>query len=192
MKPSKRNWWILRAAATVAIVSVLANRMPGQAAATNPSGANSGSGTQWSVQVERIAPGDLDIAKSFQVAIYENLLEELGKTKRFNQVFRDGDSKAGEIPNLLVLKTTVDKYTAGSETRRAVTTVSGATQLTVRTQLVTRDGKIVLERTVNGQVRFFGSNLQVTHNLARNIAKTLAQSSWSGSEQPSAMLGGQL
>src|SRR4030095_11262338 len=62
-------------------------------------------------------------------------------------------------PSLLILKTTVVKYTPGSETRRAVTTVSGATKLTVRTQLLTREGEIVVDRTVNGNVRFFGSNL---------------------------------
>jgi hypothetical protein len=78
---------------------------------------------------------------------------------------------------LLVLKTTVEKYTPGSETRRAVTTVSGATKLTVRSQLLTREGRIVLERTVDGDVLFFGSNLRAAHNLARNIAKTIKDSS---------------
>jgi len=91
-----------------------------------------------------------------------------------------------------VLKTTVEKYTPGSETRRAVTTVSGATKLTVRSQLLTREGKVVLERTVNGDVRFFGSNLRATQTLARNIAKTIKQSHVSGSGQPTAMVTGQL
>ena len=72
------------------------------------------------------------------------------------------------------------KYTAGSETKRAVTTVGGATKLTVRSQLVTRDGKIVLERTVQGNVRFFGGNLRATHNLARNIAKMIKESALPG------------
>jgi len=43
--------------------------------------------------------------------------------------------------------------------------------LMVRSQLVTREGKIVVERTVQGNVRFFGGNLRATHNLAGNIAK---------------------
>src|SRR6267154_2595459 len=83
----------------------------------------------------------------------------------------------GDVADLLILKTTVQKYTAGSETRRAVTTVSGATKLTVRSQLCARDGHIILERTVNGNVRFMGSNLRATHNLARNVAKAIKQSS---------------
>ena len=134
--------------------------------------------TRWSVQVDQVDPGSLELAYSFQTAIYENLVDELKKTKQFQQVFREGDHRASEVPDLLVLKTTVEKYTAGSETRRAVTTVSGATKLTVHSQLLTREGKVVLERTVNGDVRFFGSNLRATHNLARNIAKTLKESSW--------------
>ena len=126
--------------------------------------------------MERIDPGDLDLAHSFQVAIYENLLEELNKTKQFKYVLREGDSNASGTPDLLILKTMVVKYTPGSETQRAVTTVSGATKLTVRSQLITREGKIVLDRTVQGNVRFFGSNLRATHNLARNIAKVIKQS----------------
>jgi len=189
MKTSRWNPWIIGVAAIVVTVVAFPGRLPGQSAAAKSSGATSGSPMQLSVQVDRVDPGDLDLAYSFQVAIYENLIEELNKTRQFERVLREADLNAGNIPNLLILKTTVEKYTPGDETRRAVTTVSGATKLTVRSQLVTRDGKIVFERTVNGEVRFFGSNLQATHNLARNIAKAITQSSWSGSEQPSAMLG---
>ena len=178
MKTIKRNLSIIYGAAIVAIMVALSAWLPAQTAAVKSSDASSGSAMQWSVQVDRVNPGDIELAYSFQVAIYENLLEELDKTKQFKQVFRDGDRKANEVPNLLVLKTTVEKYTPGNETRRAVTTVSGATKLTVRSQLLTREGKIVLERTVNGDVRFFGSNLRATHNLARNIAKEIKQARW--------------
>ena len=133
--------------------------------------------THWSVQIEQVDPAGLDLPYSFQISIYENLMDELKGTKRFQQVFREGDHSANQVPNLLVLKTTVEKYTPGSETRRAVTTVSGATKLTVRSQLLTREGRIVLERPVDGDVLFFGSNLRAAHNLARNIAKTIKDSS---------------
>ena len=153
-------------------------RLSAQTAEAKSSSASSNpSAEQWSVQVDKVDPGDINLAASFQVAIYESLLDELSKTKRFKQVLREGDRNASEIPDLLILKTTVEKYTAGSETRRAVTTVSGATKLTVRSQLFTRDGKILLERTVDGNVRFMGSNLRATHNLARNVAKAIKQSS---------------
>jgi hypothetical protein len=178
MKTSRRHSSIIYIAAILAIMVAFPAWLPAQTAAVKSSDANSGSAMQWSVQVDRVNPGDIELAYSFQVAIYENLLEELNKTKQFKQVFRDGDRKANEVPNLLVLKTTIEKYTPGSETRRAVTTVSGATKLTVRSQLLTREGKIALERTVNGDVRFFGSNLRATHNLARNIAEEIKQARW--------------
>jgi len=192
MKTSKYNLAIACGIALVAILFALSGQLPAHTAAAKSSGSSEASSTPLSVQIDQVDPGNLDLDSSFQIAIYENLVEELKKTKRFLQVFREGDLNSSDVPNLLVLKTTVEKYTPGSETRRAVTTVSGATKLSVRSQLLTREGKVVLERTVNGDVRFFGSNLRVTHNLAHNIAKTIKQSSWSGSGQPTAILTGQL
>jgi hypothetical protein len=129
----------------------------------------------WSVLVDKVDPGDVNIEPAFRVAIYENLLVELAKTKQFKQVFRGGDRNVSG-PEVLILKTTVQKYTPGSETRRAVTTVSGATKLNVRSQLCTRQGQVVVERVVDGNVRFFGGNLRATHNLARNVAEALKKS----------------
>src|SRR5258706_15760167 len=192
MRTSKCNLAIACVVALVVIIVALPGRLARQAAAAKSLGGNGTSGTRWSVQVDQVDSGTLDLAYSFQITIYENLVDELNKTKQFQQVFRDGDLRAVALPNLLVLKTTVARYTPGSETRRAVTTVSGATKLTVRSQLLTREGKVVLERTVNGDVRFFGSNLRATHTLAHNIAKAIKQSSWSGSGQPTAILTGQL
>jgi hypothetical protein len=112
---------------------------------------------QWSVQVDNVEPGDVNLDPAFRAAIYENLLEELAKTNRFNQVFRSGDRNAVGHSALLILKTAVENYTPGSETRRAVTTLSGATKLKVRSQLCSPQGQVVWERTVGGDVRFFGS-----------------------------------
>ena len=178
MRTIRRSLSIINVAAIVAIMVAFPARLPAGTSAVKSPDASNGSDTQWSVQVDRVNPGNLEIAHSFQVAIYENLLEEFNKTKLFKHVFRDGDRRANDVPNLLVLQTTVEKYTPGSETRRAVTTVSGATRLSVLSQLVTREGKIVFERRVNGDVRLFGSNLRATHNVARNIAKAIKQSRW--------------
>jgi len=188
MKTNKCSSLIAFVAALVAMTFALPGRMPGQTTSAISDSKSEKSATHWSVQIEQVDSGNLELAYSFQIAIYENLVDELKKAKQFSQVFRDGDLKAREVPNLLMLKTTVEKYTSGSETRRAVTTVSGATKLTVRSQVLTREGKVVLERTVNGNVRFFGSNLRATHNLARNIAKTLKESSWPDVTEPIAVL----
>lgn len=191
MKTSNQKLCICLAA-ILALAAASPARLFSQTASPESSTGGSGSAARWSVQVDRIEPGDIELAYSFQVATYESLLDELNKTHQFKHVFRSGDRNAGDVPDLLVLKTTVVKYTQGSETRRAVTTVSGATTLSVRSQLVTRDGKVVLDRTVNGNVRFFGTNLRATHNLARNIAKVIKESPWVKSGQPSATLTGQL
>jgi hypothetical protein len=162
--------------ALAALVILTASHLFAQSSTANsPSGHDIPAGMR-SVQVDQIDPGDVDIEPAFRVAIYENLLVELAKTKQFKQVYRSGDRDAGDVPDLLVLKTTVQHYTPGSETKRAVTTVAGATKLNVRTQLCTRQGQVVLERVVNGNVRFFGGNLRATHNLAKNVAGRIKQS----------------
>ena len=144
--------------------------------AESPTVGKSGGAQPWSVQVDRVDPGEVGLEPSFGAAIYENLLEELAKTGQFKQLFRSGDRNATEVPSLLILKTTVQEYTPGSETRRAVTTVNGATKLKVRVQLVRREGQVVLETVVDGNVRLIGDNLRATHNLARNVAVTLKRS----------------
>jgi hypothetical protein len=128
---------------------------------------------RWSIQIDQVDPGNVNIETAFRIAIYENLVEALTKTKQFKEVLRSGERKIDSLPDLLILKTTVEAYTPGSERRRAVTTFSGATKLRIRSQLCTRDGKVVLETLVDGNVRFFGSNLRATHNLARNAADTI-------------------
>ncbi len=165
------------AAALVTVALANAPQLQCQTTAGKPSsGKESASPASWSVQVDKVDAGDVNLEPAFQIAIYESLLDEVGKTKRFKQVLRDGDRNASGVSDLLILKTIVRNYTPGSETRRAVTTVSGATKLTVRSQLCARDGAIIVERTVSGNVRFMGSNLRATHNLAHNVAKTIKDS----------------
>jgi hypothetical protein len=157
----------------LSVATALAQNSPG---GKNGTGGKDGDAQQWSVQVDKVAPGDVIIERSFRDAIYENLLEELAKTKQFKQLYRSGDRNAKDVPHLLILKTTVQAYTPGSETRRAVTTVSGATKLNVRIQLLTPEGHQVLEHVVAGNVRFIGSNLRATHNLAHSVAAALKRS----------------
>jgi hypothetical protein len=131
--------------------------------------------TQWSAEVMQVDAGALNIAPEFKIAIYENLVEELAKTRQFSTVLRSGDQRANAVPHLLILKTIIEAYTPGSEAKRAVTTFSGATKLEVRTQLCTAQGQVVLERVIDGNVRFFGGNLRATHNLARNVVTAIQQ-----------------
>jgi len=131
---------------------------------------------EWSVQVDKIDPGATTLDPSFSDAIYENLVKELAKAKQFEHVFRSGDRNANDASGVLVLKTFVEKYSPGSETRRAVTTIAGATKLKVHIQLLTRNSHVVWEHTVDGNVRFIGDNLGATNKVAHNAAKTLKRS----------------
>ncbi|HWC19128.1 MAG TPA: hypothetical protein VG498_19105 [Terriglobales bacterium] len=178
MKPSRRNSWLGLAVLMVTMGGAYFSQMQAQVQSAEAfTERNSSSGPLWTVQVDKVDANEVNLEPAFQIAIYESLLKELNKTKQFKEVVRDGDRKASDISDLLVLKTVVAKYTAGSETKRAVTTISGATKLTVHSQLCTRDGKTIVERTVDGNVRFMGSNLKATQNLARNVAKTIKKSS---------------
>jgi hypothetical protein len=130
----------------------------------------------WSIQVDRVDPGTTTLDPCFADAIYENMVQDLKASKQFNDVFRANDRTAHDIPRLLVLKTIVETYSPGSETRRAVTTVAGATKLKVHIQLIAADGSVVLDRAVAGNVRFIGDNLRATHKIATNTSKLLKQS----------------
>src|SRR5215468_1265664 len=114
-----------RTKAGMLIVLASALYVIGPGALSAKPAAQASAASKWNVLVERISPGETNIDPAFQEAIYENLIQELNKTQRFNQVFREGDRRANETSNVLILKTEVQKYKAGSETRRAVTTFTG-------------------------------------------------------------------
>src|SRR5690348_1771477 len=101
-----------RTALLVVLLCVSAIRI---GAATKPSKVDDTGGSRWSVQVAEVDPGNVAIEPAFRIAIYENLLHEAAKVKRFQQTFRNGDRNADSIANLLVLKIKVEKYTPGSE-----------------------------------------------------------------------------
>src|SRR3954464_15098448 len=56
-------------------------RLSGQSPSVKSSAGSELSAMQWSVQVQQINPGSVDLSYSFQIAIYENLVAELNKTK---------------------------------------------------------------------------------------------------------------
>jgi hypothetical protein len=129
----------------------------------------------YSIQVERVDSKVDGVPAEFSAAIYENLIDQLTKSGKFQQVLRSGDKRAANMPNVLTLKTTVEKFEEGSETKRAVTTVTGATKVFVHMAAAGADGKTAAEKDVQGSVRFFGSNLRATQNLASSMAKQLEQ-----------------
>jgi len=129
--------------------------------------------TGHAIMVKKIVSSEVKLPAAFQYAIYEYTLEELKKTGRFQTIYREGDSAAAGTADLLTLETDATGFKEGSARERQVTTVAGATTIKVHMKLVDKDGKVVLERDVQGKVRFFGENLRATYALAKSIAKVV-------------------
>lgn len=71
--------------------------------------------------------------------------------------------------------------------------MSGVNKLNARIQLYTREGQLVLDNVIEGDVGFTGKNSRATHNLAHNVAVTLKRSTLPdttivGSEQETARI----
>jgi len=127
------------------------------------------------IRIEQVDAGDVLIPMEFRVAIYESLLDLVRQTAKFKQVYRAGDRQADSVQDLVTLKTKIEKFQEGSQTKREVTTVSGATKVDVSATVVAKDGRVLLEQNLTGKVRFFGENLGATNDLAKRIAKLLRE-----------------
>jgi hypothetical protein len=127
------------------------------------------------IQVMMIQAGRITLPAEFQVSLYENLITQLQKTGVFQRVYRDGDQTSDASPNLIVLQCAVQKFEKGSEKMRQVTTVAGATSITLRCQFRDKGGNSVLERDITGKVRFFGGNLNATYDFAKKAANLAAE-----------------
>lgn len=123
------------------------------------------------IQVEMIRSDEIKLPAEFQISLYENLVRQLEKQGGFAHVYRDGDRRAAEAPDLVVLHGTVRGFKQGSERARHVTTVAGATSITIHCEFKNTDGKLLLERDVNGKVWFFGGNLRATYDFAKKTAR---------------------
>lgn len=126
------------------------------------------------IQVVMVQSDEIKLPAEFQVALYENLVRQLEK-KGFTHVYRDDDRNTANAPDLVVLHSVVRGFKAGSERTRQVTTFAGATSITVHCSFTTRDGKVLVERDVNGKVRFFGGNLRATHDFAKKASQVAQQ-----------------
>src|SRR5215472_10928359 len=123
------------------------------------------------IQLERSGVSDdLLIPEDTRVAMYENVILQLNKTKKFQHVYRSGDRTADSVPDLVRLRVTPQAFKAGIQKQREVTTVTGATSIKVNVQFISKDGKVLREKVVEGKVRFYGENLRATYDLAKKVA----------------------
>ena len=127
------------------------------------------------IQVMMIQSDKVTLPAEFQVSLYEELIDQLQQKGDFSRVYRDGDRNAATVPDLIVLQCTVESFKQGSEKTRQVTTVAGATSITLRCQFKDARGNSLLERDITGKVRFFGGNLKATYDFAKKAASAAGE-----------------
>ena len=132
------------------------------------------------IQVALIQSDETSVPAEFRVALYENLIRQLEK-RGFQHVYREGDRNAAGVADLVVLHSTVRSFKRGSEEARQVTTVAGATSISVHCQFTNTEGQPLLERDVIGNVRFFGGNLRATYDFAKKASR-IAHENFSGAD----------
>jgi hypothetical protein len=123
------------------------------------------------IKVEMIRSEEIKLPAEFQIALYENLIQQLQKKGGFQHVYRQGDRNAANVSDLVVLHSTVRGFKEGSEMLRQVTTVAGATSITIHCVFSDQEGKSLLESDVKGKVRFFGGNLRATYDFAKKTTQ---------------------
>lgn len=126
------------------------------------------------IQVAAMQSDEIPVTPEFRAALYENLVRQLAK-RGFEHVYRDGDRHAADVPDLVILHSTVRQFKPGSERVRQVTTVAGATSIAVHCQFTDRDGHVLFEQDVTGKVRFFGGNLRATYDFAKKASRVASK-----------------
>jgi len=124
-----------------------------------------------SIQILMVQSDEVKLPIDFQLALYENLIQQIQKTHTFQHVYRDGDTAASSAPDLVILHSNVYGFKKGSEEKRQVTTVTGATQIKVHCLFTDKAGKTELAQDVTGNVRFLGGNLRATFDFAKKVAR---------------------
>ncbi|HMD16082.1 MAG TPA: hypothetical protein VKH18_05385 [Terriglobales bacterium] len=123
------------------------------------------------IQIEPMDPGDVPIPPEFRMAIYEDLIAQITKTGKFQHVYRSGDHDAASASDMVTLRTTVRSFTKGSQKKREVTTVTGSTKMTLNVHITDHAGQTLVDRDVQGKVRFLGENLRATYDFSKKVAK---------------------
>jgi hypothetical protein len=123
------------------------------------------------IQILMVQSDEVTLPIAFRLALYENLIEHVQKTNKFQHVYRDGDPAATTAPDLIILHSNVYGFKKGSEEKRQATTVSGATSIKVHCLFTDKTGRSELAQDVTGEVRFMGGNLRATLDFAKKVAK---------------------
>ena len=124
------------------------------------------------IQVNEFKPADIPVPAQFEMAMYEETINQLAKTLKNKSVYRDGDDRAAAEPDLVTMKCVIYEFKEGSARKRQVTSVTGATAIHVHVHMENAKGEPLLDKDVTGTVEMMGGeNIKATKNLAVNIAE---------------------
>ena len=132
------------------------------------------------IQIAMVEAGEIRIPPEFRFAMYERLVEQVRASGAFQKVYRTGDRAADGVPDLVTLHTKVEGFKEGSETKRELTTVLGASRLDIMASVTARGGQELISQKITGRVRFFGENLGIANDLAKRITKVVREASLAG------------
>jgi hypothetical protein len=65
---------------------------------------------------------------------------------------------------------TAQSFKEGSQKKREVTTVAGSSSIKLKVHITDYTGRTLVDRDVEGKVRFFGENLNVTYDFSKKVA----------------------
>jgi hypothetical protein len=111
------------------------------------------------------------IPSAFPVAVYENLVAQLQRSKSFSNVWRQGDSRISS--GTIALRIDIQQLKKGSARSRAIIPFTGATVIKVETQLVDSEHRVLIEKRLGAAKRFAGENLDVARILSKRIEKEM-------------------
>src|SRR5258708_40164857 len=74
-----------------------------------------------SIQILAVQSDEVKLPIEFQLALYENLIEQVQKANKFQHVSRDGDTAAPSPANLVILPINADGLNHGREGKRTGT-----------------------------------------------------------------------
>src|ERR1700693_6549501 len=77
------------------------------------------------IQILMVQSDEVKLPIEFQLALYENLIDQLQTPNQFQHVYRDGDTAVATAAGLVILHSNVYGFRKGSEGKRQVTPVVG-------------------------------------------------------------------
>ena len=123
-------------------------------------------------------PADIHLPSDFQSALADNLIEQMGKTRKFPVVVTAGQNHPNAAGPVLRLSGSITEFKKGSQAKRYLLGPGfGKTILKARVRFIdAATGEVKLEKEVDGKVimgLLWGDSRGATNGLAKEVAKVV-------------------